>query len=195
MVIRVVTDSDTRVSPGGIGWVVRLPPQAAGARQRYLQTSRTTYGSGWSHAPHPDGDASATEPYVSSIRTTSCHVLGHILHSRTLDTGKGEPIHYSGSRRGAHRTTHTQFCPLTHEQRLRLRPPTTQTVGSSAAVVFPHAPRLGFSSFGTRLQQHAQSAPRGSGTMVSSHLSPPEQRTGFSTHTRHHRASSVTRST
>ena len=30
MVIRVVTDSDTRVSPGGIGWVVRLPPQAAG---------------------------------------------------------------------------------------------------------------------------------------------------------------------
>ena len=109
--------------------------------------------------------------------------------------GKGEPIHYSGSRRGAHRTTHTQFCPLTHEQRLRLRPPTTQTVGSSAAVVFPHAPCLGFSSFGTRLQQHAQSAPRGSVTMVSSHLSPPEQRTGFSTHTRHHRAPSVTRST
>ena len=91
--------------------------------------------------------------------------------------------------------SHTQFCPLTHEPRLRLRPPTTQTVGSSAAVVFPHAPRLGFSSFGTRLQQHAQSAPRGSGTMVSSHLSPPEQRTGFSTHTRHHRAPSVTRST
>ena len=49
--------------------------------------------------------------------------------------------------------SHTQFCPLTHEQRLRLRPPTTQTVGSSAAVVFPHAPRLGFSSFGTRLHQ------------------------------------------
>ena len=117
-------------------------PKRLATRQWHLQTSRITCGSGWSHAPHPNGDASATNHTFSTIKRPLCHVLGHILRSKdaTAQVRDSPYIKLWIPAWSPQNHSQTQFCPLTHEPRLRLRPPTTQTVGSSAAVVSPHAP-------------------------------------------------------
>ena len=89
----------------------------------------------------------------------------------------------------------TQFCPLTHEQRLRLRPPTTHTVGSSAAVVFPHAPsprllvvRHPTTSTAHPADKRTHSRPIAAVVPRSQHAPSPSGESTTSTHTRHSRA-------